>query len=241
MGIDGGLVGSCPRGRSAAGEAAGRQPRSAPGKRPTTSTLSALTLITSRSGACDRERGLPRGSPLRHAAVSCILVPNSSDFPSHTTSWPLLDRRQRAILGSCASSTPAGPVIPEMHYHIPPLARLDVDDLLLLIRQWKYFVLHAPPADGEDVRASGTERRAELRRRVPLRLRQRRGCQSAREDVGAAIRAILSALARAARETLGDLFVAEVWPDILEAAGPHDALRETLARWAEADASRWCS
>ena len=59
------------------------------------------------------------------------------------------------------------------------------------------------------------------------------GGQSAREDVGAAMRAILSALARSARETLDDRFVAEVWPDILETAGPHDALRETLARWSE--------
>ena len=43
----------------------------------------------------------------------------------------------------------AGPVVPEMHYHVPPLARLDVDDLLLLIRQWKYFVLHAPRQTGK--------------------------------------------------------------------------------------------
>ncbi len=33
----------------------------------------------------------------------------------------------------------AGPVNPEMHYSIPPLERLDVDDFLMLIRQWKYL------------------------------------------------------------------------------------------------------
>ena len=38
----------------------------------------------------------------------------------------------------------AGPIDAEMHYHVSPLARLDVEDLLLLIRQRKYFVLHAP-------------------------------------------------------------------------------------------------
>ena len=31
----------------------------------------------------------------------------------------------------------AGPVQPEIHYHVPPLARLDVDVLLLLMRQRK--------------------------------------------------------------------------------------------------------
>ena len=46
----------------------------------------------------------------------------------------------------------------------------------------------------------------------------------------------LSALARAARETLDNRFLAEVWPGILDTAGPHDALRETLARWATSDA-----
>ena len=47
--------------------------------------------------------------------------------------------------------------------------------------------------------------------------------QSAREDVAAAMRAILSALARGARHALEDSFVAEVWPGILDDAGPNDA------------------
>ena len=38
----------------------------------------------------------------------------------------------------------AGPVNPQDHYTLPPLSRLDLDELLLLIRQKKYFVLHAP-------------------------------------------------------------------------------------------------
>ena len=130
----------------------------------------------------------------------------------------------------------AGPVVPEMHYCVPPLERLDVDELLLLIRQWKYFVLHAPRQTGKtsallalrDALNSDGEFRC-----VYVNVE---GGQSAREDVGAGLRAILSALARGARETLDDRFVAEVWLGILEAAGPHDALRETLARWAEFDA-----
>ena len=60
--------------------------------------------------------------------------------------------------------------------------------------------------------------------------------QAAREDVAAAMRAILSALGRAARHTLDDLFVSQVWPGILDGTGPNDALGETLARWAESDA-----
>ena len=59
--------------------------------------------------------------------------------------------------------------------------------------------------------------------------------QTAREDVAAAMRAILSALARAARHELDDLFVTDIWRGILDDAGPNDALGETLACWAAAD------
>lgn len=43
----------------------------------------------------------------------------------------------------------AGPQKPELHYTIDPLSRLDLDDVLMLIRQNKYFVLHAPRQTGK--------------------------------------------------------------------------------------------
>ncbi len=43
----------------------------------------------------------------------------------------------------------AGPIKPDMNYHIPPLERLDLDDVLALIQQEKYFVLHAPRQTGK--------------------------------------------------------------------------------------------
>lgn len=130
----------------------------------------------------------------------------------------------------------AGPIDAEIHYHISPLARLAVEDMLLLIRQRKYFVLHAPRQTGktstllalrDELNASGEFRCAYVNVEIG---------QSAREDVAAAMRAMLSALARAARHALDDLFVAGIWPSILDDAGPNDALGETLARWAESDA-----
>ena len=38
----------------------------------------------------------------------------------------------------------AGPVRPGEHYLIPPLSRIDPEDVLGLVRERKYFVLHAP-------------------------------------------------------------------------------------------------
>ena len=43
-----------------------------------------------------------------------------------------------------------GPVRPDLHYCIPPLARLDdVDRVLGLVRDLRYFVLHAPRQTGK--------------------------------------------------------------------------------------------
>ena len=43
----------------------------------------------------------------------------------------------------------AGPNRPEEQYTIDPLSRFDLDEILMLIRQKKYFVLHAPRQTGK--------------------------------------------------------------------------------------------
>ena len=43
----------------------------------------------------------------------------------------------------------AGPQQVDIHYTIDPLTRFDLDDVLMLIRQRKYFVLHAPRQTGK--------------------------------------------------------------------------------------------
>lgn len=43
----------------------------------------------------------------------------------------------------------AGPVRPEEHYLIDPLLRIDLDEVLFLLQQKKYFVLHAPRQTGK--------------------------------------------------------------------------------------------
>ena len=43
----------------------------------------------------------------------------------------------------------AGPVRESEHYIVPPLERWDLEEILALIRQGKYFVLHAPRQTGK--------------------------------------------------------------------------------------------
>ena len=131
----------------------------------------------------------------------------------------------------------AGPIIAEDHYHVPPLQRLDRDEVLMLIRQKRYFVLHAPRQTGKtsallalrDLLNGGAEGGY---RCVYLNVE---AAQASRENVERAMRSILSELSIRARRTLDDESVASFWPDVLDQAGPDGAFRHVLARWAEAD------
>ena len=130
-----------------------------------------------------------------------------------------------------------GPVVAADHYCIPPLERLNLDEVRTLIGQKRYFVLHAPRQTGKtstllalrDLLNSGAE--GEYR----CVYTNVEAGQTSREDLGPAIRAILVRLASRARSTLGDRFLEEVWSGVLEQAGPHGALEEVLSLWSEAD------
>ena len=125
-----------------------------------------------------------------------------------------------------------GPVRPDDHYAIPPLARGNRDEILSLIQAKRYFVLHAPRQTGKtstlialrDLLNSG-----EVGNFRCVDVNVEVG-QVARDDVAEGMRAILSSLAMSA-EMLGDDFVEDIWPDLLAKAGPNNALRRVLARW----------
>ena len=127
-----------------------------------------------------------------------------------------------------------GPVVAADHYRIPPLSRLDLDDLLRLVREKRYFVLHAPRQTGKTSALLALRDRlnADGYRCVYANVE---GAQTAREDVGRAMRAVLGELASRARTTLGDEFLDGIWPGLLTKYAPHEVLIEALARWAEAD------
>ena len=129
-----------------------------------------------------------------------------------------------------------GPVRPDDHYAIPPLDRMDIDELLALIRAKRYFVLHAPRQTGKtsalialrDLLNSGE---AGNFRCVHTNVEVG---QAARDDTARGMRAILSRLAMRAR-LLHDDFPHESWRAALEASGPDDALGDLLSNWCVAN------
>ena len=125
-----------------------------------------------------------------------------------------------------------GPVRPHKHYAVAPLDRLDLGELLGLIRTERYFVLHAPRQTGKtsalialrDLLNSGE---AGSFRCVHTNVEVG---QVARDDTARGMRAILSRLAKRAR-LLGDDFPHASWQDVLAASGPDDALGDLLSEW----------
>ena len=132
----------------------------------------------------------------------------------------------------------AGPVDPQDHYCIRPLDRMDLDYILYLIQAKKYFILHAPRQTGKtsallalrDLLNSDT---VGSYRCVYVNVETG---QAAREDVGAAMQALLSELASRARSVLQDTFVRQIMHESLACAGPFSALMDVLNQWAEAEA-----
>ena len=131
----------------------------------------------------------------------------------------------------------AGPVRPDWHYCIPPLERFNLREVLALVRKARYFVLHAPRQTGKtsallalrDLLNGGTVgdyRCAYVNVET---------AQTAREDVGAAIGAILDGMGREARHILGDSATADLAEAMDTTIRPHSALGNFLTRWSAAD------
>ncbi len=126
----------------------------------------------------------------------------------------------------------AGPVNCQDHYCLPPLLRFDLDQILRLIEQKKYFVLHAPRQTGKTscLLALMAHLNQDGRYRC-LYVNVKVG-QYARENVEQAMQAILGELISAARIYLDDLYPQSIWQRALDEAGGA-ALGYVLTLWAE--------
>ena len=132
----------------------------------------------------------------------------------------------------------AGPIRPEDHYCVPPLERLNLDEILSLVRGKRYFVMHAPRQTGKttallalrDLLNGGTvgDYRCAYINVEPA--------QTAREDVGRAMRAIASETAIEAEDTLDDAATAKEALACDAEGNPHGVLRSLLRKWAKASA-----
>ncbi len=127
----------------------------------------------------------------------------------------------------------AAPIKPEIHYNLPQLERLNKDEILALIAQEKYFILHAPRQTGkttcllalvEELNRTG-QYRAVYANIEPA--------QALREQVERAMRTILSQISDSATQYLDDPLPARRMADLLTERG-EDAFSALLKEWSQA-------
>lgn len=129
----------------------------------------------------------------------------------------------------------AGPIVPERHYCIHPLDRVDLDQTLTLIWQTAHFVLYAPRQTGKTSTLLALADRLNSVGEYRCVHANFEAGHTAREDTGRAMRTLLGELGSGALPALQDNFVDTAMSELLEKFGPDGALKEILIRWSAAD------
>lgn len=129
----------------------------------------------------------------------------------------------------------AGPVNCQDHYCLPPLTRFDLSEILALITQKKYFVLHAPRQSGktscllalrEYLNNSGEYRSLYINVEA---------AQAAREDVENGIRSIITEFNKRIEQTSVFTDSRVIGADLWDTTNAYSALNVALSRLASVD------
>jgi hypothetical protein len=128
----------------------------------------------------------------------------------------------------------AGPQQPDINYTLPPLARWNLSEILSLIDQRRYFILHAPRQTGKTTCLLTLAEHLNREGRYRALYTNIETAQTAREDVGRGIAAITQAIASAAEAKLQDTDAPALARQCLGEQAPDEALRQFLTRWCRA-------
>jgi hypothetical protein len=128
----------------------------------------------------------------------------------------------------------AGPNITALHYEIDPLVRVDLPNVLDLIAQQRYFVLHAPRQTGKTTCLLALRDYLNSQSDYAALYVNIEGAQAARGDVAAGVRAIIAEIGSHARRLFGLAEFEASIPGILAASGAQAALSEVLRKLSDA-------
>ena len=128
----------------------------------------------------------------------------------------------------------AGPVNQGDHYKIDPLTRWDMEEVLCLVQQKKYFILHAPRQTGKTSSLLALRDYLNAGDDLLCIYANFEAGQAARHNIASGIAAVLSHLHDRACSVLGADFLDFDERDVLDSTDPNDALGAYLARLCEA-------
>jgi hypothetical protein len=126
-----------------------------------------------------------------------------------------------------------GPIKQDKHYFLPPLERWDLAQVLMLIDQEKYFLLHAPRQTGKTTCLLALMEYLNREGRYLALYANIETAQPARENVELAMTGIVQTLANSASFWLGDSGPQALAREVLAEQSATVALGRFLARWCE--------
>ena len=118
----------------------------------------------------------------------------------------------------------AGPIKPDIHYNVNPLIRIDIDEIENLIRQQKYFILHAPRQTGKT--SSLLSLRDYLNEQgeyIAVYANVEAG-QAARNNVDSVVRSTIGTIAERIDTVLGHRFAWDIYNEINREEGQVNSL-----------------
>ena len=124
-----------------------------------------------------------------------------------------------------------GPIDPSLHYHIPPLERINLDQIMGHIRRGKYFSLHSPRQSGKTSFLRALRHFLhDIGEFACLQLNLGNAV-TRHANLERDILAILATLAREAKYQLGDSFPDSIYHAIHQRETPQTALQSVLMAW----------
>ena len=118
----------------------------------------------------------------------------------------------------------AGPIQPEIHYNVDPLARINIEEIEQLIYQRKYFVLHAPRQTGKTTCLLALRDYLNARGEFIAVYANVEAGQAARNEVGEVVRATAASIASRAGTVLGNDMPESLLQDIVTKGVPAASL-----------------
>ena len=124
-----------------------------------------------------------------------------------------------------------GPNVAEDHYCLPPLQRWNLEEILTLINQKKYFLLHAPRQTGKTTCLLALADYLNRQGRYRAVYANLEPAQAARENVALAMTGIVQTIAAEAAGPLGDVRGETLAREVLADQAATVMLGQFLTRW----------
>src|SRR6056297_3395026 len=127
----------------------------------------------------------------------------------------------------------AGPVRIENNYMIEPLKRINKDEIMALIDNWRYFILHAPRQTGKTSSLLALQDYINKEGHYKCLYVNIETAQTARSDVPRGMKAILASLNGANSLTFDDDFFFQYLLNGIDTFGGDSVLEEVLSIWSQ--------